>query len=206
MDLAYGDVEVINKKDNIRLIVSRSENRAKKDEFNGKRGLSRLQKRVNSGKLTKSNINSKGYNKYLKMEGEVKISIDLEKFNADALWDGIKGYVINTQLDKKDVIASYKKLWFIERAFRMNKTDLEVRPIYHRLHNRIQGHICICFTAYTIMLELERTFKKNKSGITLLQAQELTFNMYQIVYQFPKAKPKKRRFCRWIRNRENYMR
>lgn len=192
MDLAYGDVEVINKKDNIRLIVSRSENRAKKDEFNGK--------------LTKSNINSKGYNKYLKMEGEVKISIDLEKFNADALWDGIKGYVINTQLDKKDVIASYKKLWFIERAFRMNKTDLEVRPIYHRLHNRIQGHICICFTAYTIMLELERTFKKNKSGITLLQAQELTFNMYQIVYQFPKAKPKKRRFCRWIRNRENYMR
>lgn len=108
MDLAYGDVEVINKKDNIRLIVSRSENRAKKDEFNGKRGLSRLQKRVNSGKLTKSNINSKGYNKYLKMEGEVKISIDLEKFNADALWDGIKGYVINTQLDKKDVIASYK--------------------------------------------------------------------------------------------------
>ena len=52
MDLAYGDVEVINKKDNIRLIVSRSENSAKKDEFNGKRGLSRLQKRVNSGKLT----------------------------------------------------------------------------------------------------------------------------------------------------------
>lgn len=97
-------------------------------------------------------------------------------------------------------------MWFIERAFRMNKTDLEVRPIYHRLHNRIQGHICICFTAYTIMLELERTLKKNKSGITLLQAQELAFNMYQIVYQFPKAKPKKRRFCRWIRNRENYMR
>lgn len=73
----------------------------------------------------------------------------------------------------------------------MNKTDLEVRPIYHRLHNRIQGHICICFTAYTIMLELERTFKKNKSGITLLRAQELSFNMYQIVYQLPKSKTKK---------------
>lgn len=191
MNLSYGDVEVINKKDDIRLIISRSENRAKKDEFNRKRGLARLQKRVDSGKLTKSNINSKGYNKYLKMEGEVKISIDIDKFNADALWDGIKGYVTNTKLDKKEVIASYRNLWFIERAFRMNKTDLEVRPIYHRLHNRIEGHICICFTAYTIMLELERILKKNESDITLLRAQELTFNMYQLVYQLPKSKTTK---------------
>jgi transposase len=188
MELAYGDVKVINKRDNIRLVVSRSENRAKKDEFNRKRGLSRLQKRLNSGKLTKSNINSKGYNKYLKMEGEVSISIDMDKFNADGLWDGIKGYVTNTKLDKNEVIASYRNLWLIERAFRMNKTDLEVRPIYHRLHNRIEGHICICFTAYTIMLELERILKKNKSGITLLRAQELTFNMYQLVYELPKSK------------------
>ena len=188
MELAYDDVEVIKKKDNIRLIISRSENRAKKDEFNRKRGLARLQKRVNSGKLTKSNINNKGYNKYLKMEGEVKISIDINKFNADAQWDGIKGYITNTKLKKKEVIDSYRNLWFIERAFRMNKSDLEVRPIYHRLHNRIEGHICICFTAYTIMLELERILKKNKSDITLLRAQELTFNMYQLVYQLPKSK------------------
>lgn len=125
------------------------------------------------------------------MEGEVKISIDIDKFNADALWDGIKGYVTNTKLDKKEVIASYRNLWFIERAFRMNKPDLEVRPIYHRLHNRIEGHICICFTAYTIMLELERILKKNESDITLLRAQELTFNMYQVVYQLPKSKTTK---------------
>lgn len=56
INLSYGDVEVINKKDDIRLIITRSENRAKKDEFNRKRGLARLQKRVDSGKLTKSNI------------------------------------------------------------------------------------------------------------------------------------------------------
>lgn len=191
MDLAHGDVKIINKKDNIRLIISKSQNRAKKDEFNRKRGLGRLQKRVNDGKLTKSNINNKGYNKYLKMEGEVKISIDMDKYNADAAWDGIKGYVTNTKLGKNEVIACYRNLWFIERAFRMNKTDLEVRPIYHRLHNRIEGHICICFTAYTIMLELERILKKNKSAITLLRAQELTFNMYQLIYQLPKSKTNK---------------
>ena len=86
---------------------------------------------------------------------------------ADAAWDGIKGYVTNTSLSKEDVIGNYGNLWFIERAFRLNKFDLAVRPIYHRLRNRIEGHICICFTAYTIMLELERILKAAKSEITL---------------------------------------
>ena len=70
----------------------------------------------------------------------------------------------------------------------MNKTDLMIRPIYHRLKNRIEGHICICFTAYTIMLELERVLKKSKSEITFYQAQELTKNMYQLTCQLPKSK------------------
>lgn len=187
-NLKYGDIEVFDRADGIRLIVSKSEKRAKKDEFNRKKGLARLEKRIKSGKLTKSNINNKGYNKYLKMEGEVLISIDMEKYAHDSVWDGIKGFVTNTNKSKEEVVESYKNLWFIERAFRMNKTDLAVRPIYHRLKNRIEGHICICFTAYTIMLELERILKKNKSSITLQRAQELTYNMYQIVYQLPKSK------------------
>ena len=44
----------------------------------------------------------------------------------------------------------------IERAFRFCKTDLDIRPMYHRLFNRIEAYVCICFVAYTIMLELER--------------------------------------------------
>lgn len=79
----------------------------------------------------------------------------MSKFEADAAWDSIKGYVTNTRLTPEEVIDSYGNLWFIERAFRFNKFDLAVRPIYHRLRNRIEGHICICFTAYTILLEWE---------------------------------------------------
>ena len=144
------------------------------------------------GRLTKQNINNRGYNKYLKMEGEVTISINMERYEADAAWDGIKGYVTNTTLEKGEVIASYSNLWFIERAFRMNKFDLAVRPIYHRLRNRIEGHICICFTAYTIMLELERMLKAAKSEITIYRAQELVKNMYAITYTLPKSKQTKR--------------
>ena len=110
------------------------------------------------------------------------------KFETDAAWDGIKGYVTNTRLTPEKVIESYGNLWLIERAFRFNKFDLAVRPIYHRLRNRIEGHICICFTAYTILLELERILKAAKSDITIHRAQELTKNMYAISYILARSK------------------
>ena len=192
LDMKYGDVMEIEKDGGVRIVLSCTERRAKKDAHNRQRGLARLQKKMASGRLTKQNINNRGYNKYLKMEGEVTISINMEKYEADAAWDGIKGYVTNTTLEKDEVIANYSNLWFIERAFRMNKFDLAVRTIFHRLRNRIEGHICICFTAYTIMLELERILKAAKSEITIYRAQELVKNMYAITYTLPKSKQTKR--------------
>jgi transposase len=70
------------KKDDTRLIVAHASARAAKDEQNRKRGLQRLEKQIKSGKLTKANINNKGYNKYLKMIGDVRIEIDYEKIPA----------------------------------------------------------------------------------------------------------------------------
>lgn len=192
LGMKYGDVVEIEKDSGVRLVLSCTEKRARKDAHNRQRGLARLQKKMAGGRLTKQNINNRGYNKYLKMEGEVTISINMEKYEADTAWDGIKGYVTNTTLAKDEVIANYSNLWFIERAFRMNKFDLAVRPIYHRLRNRIEGHICICFTAYTIMLELERILKAAKSGITIYRAQELVKNMYAITYTLPKSRQVKR--------------
>ena len=63
------------------LIVTYASNRAAKDEHNRKRGLHRLEKQIKSGKLNKSSINNKGYNKYLKLDGNILIEIDYEKFN-----------------------------------------------------------------------------------------------------------------------------
>lgn len=191
MDLQYGDVKALDKGDGIRLVVSKSEKRAKKDAHARKKGMERLEKRFNTGKLTKANINRRGYNKYLKMDGDVTITIDKEKYEADAVWDGVKGHVTNTRLAEKDVLSNYSNLWFIERAFRMDKGDLRARPIFHRLHNRIEVHICICFTAYTIMLELERLLKQAKSEITIYQAGYLTKTMYQLNYQTPKTHRRK---------------
>lgn len=110
-----GQTISIKKDDKIRLIINYSSKRAYKDKQNRERGLNRLEKQINNGKLTKSNINKRGYNKYLKMDGEVIIKIDYEKFNNDNKWDGLKGYITNSKLPQTQVIENYKNLWHIEK-------------------------------------------------------------------------------------------
>ena len=173
---------------NKKLIIHYSDKRAAKDAYNRKRGLKRLEKKIKSGKLTKSNINNRGYNKYLKLEGDITIEIDYDKFEKDKQWDGLKGYITNTKLNEKQVIENYKNLWHIEKAFRMSKTDLRIRPVYHRLKHRIEAHICISFVAYSILKELERILYESHSSLSLKKAAEITHNMYRIDYQLPDSK------------------
>ena len=186
--LSDGQMIKIKKQGNVRLLVTYATNRATKDEYNRKRGLQRLEKQIKTGKLTKSNINNRGYNKYLKLEGDVSIKIDYEKFYNDNAWDGLKGYITNAKIKDKQIVENYKNLWHIEKAFRMSKTDLRIRPIYHRLRNRIEAHICISFTAYCLYKELERVLYKEKSTLSLKKAAELTHNMYQITFTLPESK------------------
>lgn len=183
-----GVLKSYKKTDTSRVIVHYSKNRAKKDEYNRKRGMVRLEKKVKSGKLTKSSINNRGYNKYLKLTGEVEIEIDYTKYEQDNVWDGLKGYVTNTRLTDKEVLENYKNLWYIEKAFRMSKTDLRIRPIYHRLKHRIEAHICISFTAYCIYKELERILYAEQSSLSLRQAAELTHTIYQLTYTLPESR------------------
>ena len=183
-----GQIKEIKKNKNTRIIIKYSKKRAKKDAHNRERGLKRLEKKIKSGKLTKSNINNRGYNKYLKMQGEVTIEINYDQYQKDSQWDGLKGYITNSKLSSQEIIENYRNLWHIEKAFRMSKTDLRIRPIYHRLKNRIEAHICISFAAYTIYKELERILYKEKSNLSLEKARELTRNMYEITYTLPDSK------------------
>ena len=127
-------------------------------------------------------------NKYLKIEGKATIGIDYEKYKQDNVWDGLKGYVTNTRLSKSLVINQYHHLWHIEKAFRISKTDLRIRPIYHRLERRIESHICICFTAYAVIKEFERILKKNKIEISVQKAISEIKEIKQLTYMLPKSK------------------
>lgn len=155
LKLKHGESQVI-KKDDLKLIVNYSEERAKKDAHNRERGLKRLEKKLKTGKLAKSSINSKGYNKFLKMDGEITLTIDQEKIRQDEQWDGLKGYLTNSKMDKEEILANYYHLWQIEKAFKIAKSELKIRPIFHYKRERIEAHICLNFVAYKVYKELER--------------------------------------------------
>lgn len=199
LHLADKQIEEIQKGDE-RLIISYKEERAHKDAYNRKRGLEKLEKNLKSGKLTKKQINNKGYNKYLKMEGDINVVIDYQKYQDDAKWDGLKGYITNTELSKENVIEKYNQLWAIEKTFRISKSDLQIRPIYHRLRPRIEAHICISFVACKIYKELERLLKEKKSALSPEKAIDILKTIYQVSIQTPYSLTKHRRL--FIKNQE----
>ena len=183
-----GDTKTFIKTDNTRLIVTYSKKRAARDAANRERGLKRLEKQLGKGKLTKKYINNKGYNKYLKLEGNLFISIDYKKYKEDARWDGLKGYITNSTLTNDEVLENYNQLWQIEKAFRVSKTDLKVRPVYHRLPKRIQAHICIVFAAYKVYKELERQLQILQSPISVNKAIDIAESIFQIEIKTPNSK------------------
>lgn len=168
------------KKDELSLIITYSEDRAKKDRYNREKGVKRLEKQLKSGKLTKSSINNKGYNKFLKMAGEVALELDQEKVDKDASWDGLKGYLTNSRMTKEEVLENYRHLWQIEKAFRVAKNELKIRPIFHHKKQRIEAHICLNFTAYKVYKELDRILKVKKSGLSSEKVIEIIQNIHEL--------------------------
>lgn len=150
-----------------RLVVGYSDNRAKKDRHNRDKGIKRLEKAYQSGSITKENINKRGYNKFLVISDNIKVSINRKEIEQDKKWDGLKGYLTNTNLNAKDVYEQYSSLWSIERAFRITKGTIEMRPMFHFTPKRIEAHVCICFVAYKIYKELERILKTTNINMSV---------------------------------------
>ena len=111
--------------------------------------------------------------------------IDKSQFEQDAKWDGLKGYLTNAKLSKDEILENYQHLWRIEKAFRVAKTDLKIRPIYHRKQKRIEAHICLTFVAYKVYKELERQLKEKKSDLSPEKVIEILQSIYQIEIKNP---------------------
>lgn len=69
--------------------------------------------------------------------------------------EGIKGYLTNTKLPRLTVINRYHDLWQIETAFRLTKSDLKTRPVFHQLDETIKAHLLIVFAGLAISRYLE---------------------------------------------------
>nr|WP_085536475.1 transposase [Massilibacteroides vaginae] len=113
------------------------------------------------------------------------MSIDHNKFKQDGKWDGLKGYETNSKLNKEEILANYNHLWRIEKAFRVAKHDLKIRPVFHRNKKRIEAHICITFSAYMVYTELERILKEKGSNLTPEKVIEIAETIFAINIKVP---------------------
>jgi transposase len=134
-----------------RLVVGYSSKRARKDASDRQRLVNRLMKKVKGDKIqVKDLIPNYGSKKYISVENG-SASINQEKIEADAEWDGLHGVITNaTDKTPSELLSRYRELWQIEEAFRISKHDLKMRPIFHWTENRIKAHIAICFIAFTL--------------------------------------------------------
>lgn len=96
-------------------------------------------------------------------EDRFDFQIDSEKVRAEAALDGL--YVVRTsfpeeRLDANQTVLGYKLLGGLERAFRSFKSvDLNVRPIHHRLEDRVRAHIFLCMLAYYVLWHMMEAWR-----------------------------------------------
>lgn len=134
------------------LICQFSQVRYNKDKHEAEKQLERA--RAN---LTKPSQSIKRL-KYLSIPKTTKPTINQKLFEKTKLLWGIKGYYTNQkQLTDQEVIEKYHNLWKIEKNFRMAKSDLQTRPIYHYQTKNIMAHLLICFMALCVGKHLEKT-------------------------------------------------
>src|SRR3984885_4726521 len=100
-------------------------------------------------------------NRFIALDGAVK-SVNRELEAKARTLAGIKGSVTNLEtcpdgspVPADFVIGSYHELWNVEKSFRMAKSDLQARPIYHRKRDSIEAHLTIVFAALAVSRWIE---------------------------------------------------
>jgi len=145
------------------LVIYWSEERAQRDRQERER---QMRKAIAMIDAKKGGSNKKGYRRYIATKGTQEvIGLDEDRLAADALWDGYAGIQTSeTTMNATSVIEVYHQLWRIETAFRVIKSTLQARPIYHWTMKRITGHFVVCFIAFVLERALENKLKLNQEA------------------------------------------
>jgi transposase len=154
------------KKGTARLIIGYSDNRAKKDKHNREKGVKRLEKAYRSGNITKENINKRGYNKFLEISDNVRVAINQDKIKQDEQWDGLKGYLTNTNLPAKEVYEQYSGLWSNERAFKLIKQNIQIKTFVGPSENSVKSQIFVALIVYLLLELIRRVRCKGKTAFS----------------------------------------
>jgi transposase len=161
-----------------RLVLGYSTKRAKRDRTQREVLLERLQRKLDISSKPKS-VTKSAYNRYLTMEGESRMDIDPQKVEEHAKWDGFFGFYTNNEsMSNKQIVLTYQMLWQIENSFRVLKSTLDLRPVYHWTEKRIQGHIMICFLSLYMLRAIE--YKINRQEKLNISTDEIFDHLEKI--------------------------
>ena len=131
------------------IIATYSAKRARKDKYDRDQILKKAQVL-----LTKpEQLKSKASRYFLKLTAPTseQYIIDEEKIKQQEKYDGFLAISTNNKtLETTNVLDQYKQLFKIEHSFRTFKSHLEIRPMFHWTDKRIEGHICLCYIAFTM--------------------------------------------------------
>lgn len=143
------DNQIIDtKKGNDRIIYQYREKRARLDIKNIEVQVAKATRMINGTAPVKRN-------RFVSLTSEKKILNHSLIDKAYAL-AGIKGYVTNLNLPSQEIIDAYRQLFAVEASFRIAKSDLKARPIFHRKHDAIEAHLTIVFTSLAISRQMEK--------------------------------------------------
>ncbi len=146
-----------------RYIVCLNSRQARKDALDREAIIESLKEKIQSG--AKGMIGNKGYRRFVKMESG-SLSIDMEKVEGEARYDGVWVLRTNTRLSPRNVALKYKQLWMVEHAFRDMKSVLDTRPVFHQRDETIRGHVFCSFLSLALRKELYRRLEAaGHSGI-----------------------------------------
>lgn len=163
------------------VICSYSEARYKKDRRE-------MQKQIEKAKSFIAKNESGRRIKFIKKENATFLFNEVLKQKTELLL-GVKGYCTNIPKNicsDEEIISHYHSLWRVEQAFRMSKSDLRTRPIFHHTHDAIKAHVLICFIALMIGKYVEI-----KTGYSLQKIRDLLWQVHE-VYLFDPESGKKR--------------
>lgn len=142
-----------------KLVVTYSDKRAKKDKHDRERLLEKALNLLDD-KAKIRGSNKRNGKKYIKETTKTDWELNKDALERDQKWDGYYGIQTSEKdLSVDKIISAYKTLYKIEESFRIMKSTLEVRPIFHWTENRIKGHFVICFLAFLLERTLEFTLR-----------------------------------------------
>ena len=139
-----------------RLITSYKSKRAMNDAKERQKIVAKIEKTIGQKASTKKLISNSGVKKYTSSNDSSITYLDQNKIDVDAMWDGLHGIITNDKkVSAKEAIGKYSRLWIIEQAFRINKNNLQMRPIFHWTARRIEAHIAMCYMSFVVLKQIE---------------------------------------------------